>query len=186
MITIRLETERLILRQFEISDRLALAKMNSDPEVMRYFPSILSREQSDDLADRIATKIDRNGWGFWALELKDSAEFIGFAGLNQPDDEFPFNPSVEIGWRLARPHWRKGYATEPAIAARDFAFKEIGLDELVSFTTTGNLPSQGVMKKIGFVNTGQNFMHPAIAPENPLCEHVLFHMTRDLFDKVSK
>ena len=95
-------TARLILRSWKDSDYLPFFKINSDPDVMEYFPALLSREESDEMATEIQHRINNNGWGFWAVEEKKSKMFIGFVGLNQPNYELPFNPCVEIGWRLSR------------------------------------------------------------------------------------
>ena len=99
-------------------------------------------------------------------------------GLHTPKETLPFSPCIEIGWRLDEKYWGNGYATEAAFKSLEFAFEELDLDEVVSFTTTENLKSQGVMKKIGMTNTSQNFMHPAVPKDNPLCEHVLYKMTK--------
>ncbi len=97
-----LQTERLILRQWQDSDDDPFATLNADPEVMRHFPSTLNRDESDKLANRIRNNIADNGWGFWAVQGKGSGQFIGFVGLNRPQADLPFNPCVEVGWRLAR------------------------------------------------------------------------------------
>ena len=98
---IEFETERLFMRQWRPSDRAPFAELNADPRVMEYFPAPLERDESDALADRCQALIEQRGWGFWAVELKGSAEFIGFLGLHVPIAELPFSPCVEIGWRLA-------------------------------------------------------------------------------------
>lgn len=111
---IEFETERLFMRQWRPSDRAPFAELNADPRVMEYFPAPLERDESNALADRCQALIEQRGWGFWAVELKASAEFIGFLGLHVPIAELPFSPCVEIGWRLAFQHWHKGLATEAA------------------------------------------------------------------------
>lgn len=126
------ETERLILRQWLPSDRAPFAELNADPEVMRYFPATLSREESDALADRAQAMIERHGWGFWAVEQKEDGDFIGFVGLNIPAVDLPFNPCVEVGWRLAQASWGQGYATEAARACLQVGFQQLYLAEIVS------------------------------------------------------
>lgn len=175
-----LSTERLTLRSWRESDfQPFFEQINSDPDVMEYFPSTLSREESDALATELQRRIDVNGWGLWAVEEKASGQFIGFVGLNSPLIELPFTPCVEVGWRLSKAFWGKGYATEAAKKALEFAFVELELGEVVSFTAVPNLRSQAVMSRLGLRDTGENFNHPAVPSESPLYEHVLFKITRD-------
>ncbi|MDV2079251.1 GNAT family N-acetyltransferase [Marinobacter xestospongiae] len=177
---VELQTERLRLRQWCPGDREPFARMGSDPEVMAYFPSLLSREDSDAMADRCQALIQLRGWGFWALETRDGGEFVGFVGLHEPAAELPFSPCVEIGWRLAREAWGRGYATEAASAALDFAFDQLGLAEVVSFTTLENRRSRAVMERLGMRSAAdENFEHPAVAVGNPLRPHCLYRLGRD-------
>ena len=113
----------------------------------------------------------------WALEVVATGEFIGFTGLSVPRFETPFMPAVEIGWRLARSSWGQGYASEAARCALRFAFDEIGLDEVVSFTSTANVRSQAVMRRIGMTHDpADDFDHPMIADGHPLRRHVLYRI----------
>ena len=174
-----LTTDRLLLRQWRDSDREPFAALNADPAVMEHFPALQTREQSDDLIDRNIPELDGRGWGLWAMEVKDSGEFIGFTGLNVPTFEAPFLPGVEIGWRLAKGAWGNGYATEAARAALAYAFGPAGLDEIVSFTATTNLPSQRVMQRIGMVHDeAGDFDHPRVEDGHRLQRHVLYRITR--------
>jgi len=174
-----LTTDRLLLRQWRDSDREPFAALNADPAVMEHFPALQTREQSDALIDRNIPELDGRGWGLWAMEVKDTGEFIGFTGLNVPTFEAPFLPGVEIGWRLAKGAWGNGYATEAARAALAYAFGPAGLDEIVSFTATTNLPSQRVMQRIGMVHDeAGDFDHPRIEDGHRLQRHVLYRITR--------
>lgn len=172
-----MNTERLTLRQWRDDDLPHFAALNADPGVMRYFPAPLNAEDSDHMAARCRDLIAARGWGLWAVEERASRRFIGFVGLHEPDSDLPFAPCVEIGWRLAREHWGKGYATEAAERALRYAFVTLALDEVVSFTAVGNLPSRAVMERLGFTNTHDNFAHPAIALDDPLSEHVLYTLS---------
>lgn len=172
------ETRRLKLRQWCDEDLPAFAAMNADPQVMEYFPALLSRDESDKMAGRIRSLIAERGWGFWALETKHNREFIGFTGLHTPQDELPFLPCVEIGWRLARTSWGKGYATEAANAALEVAFTKLDVPEIVAFTSIDNSRSRAVMERLGMQNTGKDFEHPAVPPDNPLRPHVLYKLTK--------
>ena len=99
------------------------------------------------MVDAIIENFAMRGWGLWAVEVIDGAPFVGFVGLNVPGFETVFTPCVEIGWRLAREHWGKGYASEAARAALQHGFEDVGLDEILSWTATTNLPSQAVMAR---------------------------------------
>lgn len=175
-----LETPRLLLRQWQAEDAPIFADMNSDAEVMEFFPATLSSEESAAAAKRYASHISRLGWGFWACVLKDSNEFIGVVGLNEVED-LPIGDYVEVGWRLAKDHWGKGYATEAAGAALEFAFNDLGLSQVVSITSVINLRSRRVMEKLGMHNSRQNFQHPRLADESPLKEHVLYTISKKQF-----
>jgi len=149
--------------------------MNADPEVMRYFPSVLAPEQSERVADRIEEHFEARGFGLWALEIPGVVAFAGFVGLAVPRFETAFSPCVEIGWRLARAHWGQGYATEAAAAALRFGFEALRLPEIVSFTVPGNARSRRVMEKLGMTHDPrENFQHPLIPAGHPLREHVLY------------
>jgi RimJ/RimL family protein N-acetyltransferase len=174
-----LTTDRLLLRQWRDSDREPFAALNADPAVMEHFPALQTREQSDALIDRNIPELDGRGWGLWALEVKDTGEFIGFTGLNVPSFDAPFLPGVEIGWRLSKGAWGNGYATEAARAALAYAFGPAGLDEIVSFTATTNLPSQRVMQRIGMVHDeAGDFDHPRVEEGHRLRRHVLYRIDR--------
>lgn len=168
------ETARLILRNWRAADLKPFARLNADPAVMEFFPKVLAEEESNVLAAKIKDRIDREGWGLWALERKDTGEFIGFTGLSVPVVDLPFMPCVEIGWRLAREHWGKGFATEAARDALRFAFDELKLAEVVAFTAAINMRSQAVMRRIGMNNTGSDFDHPNVPIGSVLRRHVLF------------
>ena len=114
----------------------------------------------------------------WAVEVPKQDKFVGFVGLHIPQENLPFSPCVEIAWRLSREHWGKGYATEAAKESLKYAFTTLDLDEVISFTTLANMRSQAVMQKIGMSNAGKNFMHPDIDVSDPLCEHVLYKISK--------
>ena len=177
--SVQLGTKRLVLRQWQLSDYAEFAQMNSNPLVMKYLPAHLSVAESNTLADRCAAYISRNGWGLWAVALGDSQQFIGFVGLSIPRATLPFSPCTEIGWRLSHKYWGMGYATEAAERALEYAFTDVGLGKVVSFTTVHNEPSRNVMRKLGLTNTHNNFPHPSVATNSPLQEHVLYTITRE-------
>jgi RimJ/RimL family protein N-acetyltransferase len=171
-------TPRLLLRDWKEEDRAPFAAMNADAEVMRYFPSLLTGEETNALLERNAAHFERHGFGLWAAELSITSEFIGFIGLTVPQFQAHFTPCVEIGWRLATGYWNKGLATEGAIAVLRFGFESLGLDEIVSFTATENLPSRRVMEKIGMTrNQEDDFDHPRLPEGHKLRRHVLYRKT---------
>ena len=149
--TPRLLTARLLMREWTDGDRQPYADLNADPDVMRHFPSTLTSRQSSEMIDRMAASWSERGFGLWAVERLDTADFIGFVGLAAPTWETEFTPCVEVGWRLAKQHWGHGFAPEAGIAALEWGFANVDLpnDEIVSFATAGNAKSQSVMRKIG-------------------------------------
>lgn len=173
-----LKTERLILRQWTNDDFSPFSKICGDAEVIEFYPKPLTEEESYGLGSRIQSLIKERGWGFWAIELPNRKKFIGFVGLHIPKESLPCSPCVEIGWRIAKEFWNQGYATEAAKESLRYAFTTLNLNEVVSFTTVANVRSQAVMQKIGMSNTGNNFMHPDIEVTHPLCEHVLYKISK--------
>jgi RimJ/RimL family protein N-acetyltransferase len=165
--------EQVTLRQWRDSDLEVYAAMNSDPEVMRYFPSLLSREQSEDSLARQRSLIEQRGWGLWALDV-DGA-FAGFTGLAVPGFEAPFMPCVEAGWRLRREYWGRGVAYRGALQVLEYGFRILKLPEIVSFTAAVNVPSRRLMERLGFIHdaTG-DFEHPSIPEGHQLRHHVLY------------
>jgi RimJ/RimL family protein N-acetyltransferase len=175
-----LTTERLVLRPWREGDREPFAVMNADPEVMEHFPHPLSAEQSDALVDSIESGFEERGFGLWALELAETGRFIGFTGLSVPRFEAHFTPAVEIGWRLTRSSWGHGYAAEAAGRALTFAFDDLALAEVVSFTSHTNVRSQRVMRRLGMTrDPADDFDHPALEVGHPLRRHGLWRMAAE-------
>jgi ribosomal-protein-alanine N-acetyltransferase len=181
---IELQTQRLLLRQWKEQDLAAFAELNSNPTIMEFFPNLLSREQSDTMAQKCQSLIANRGWGLWATELKCTGEFIGYVGLHEPEATLPCVPCTEIGWRLHKRHWGRGYATEAASEVVRFGFQDICLNEIVSFTTIANVRSRAVMERLGMINTNENFEHPSIPANHPLSEHVLYKISRSDWQKL--
>lgn len=177
MTPVLLETARLRLRPWRESDLAPFAAMNADPLVMEHFAAPLTREESDAYARRMMAAIEGRGWGNWALEEIGGEPFVGFAGLSVPSFEAHFTPCTEIGWRLARSAWGRGYATQAARAALAFGFGELGLAEIVSFTALGNTRSIAVMERLGMRRDGE-FDHPRLPAGHRLQRHVLYRISR--------
>lgn len=176
-----IETDRLYLRAWQPSDIDPFAELCADPEVMRFFPDVMSREKSKELIARCIEKQEQDGFCMAPIEIKETGEFLGFVGLNRPTyaAPLPFDPCVEIGWRLKQSSWGKGYASEAAIAWLRFGFETIGLEEIVAFTIPANKPSQKVMERIGMSRdlTG-NFLHPSLPSDHPVAPHVLYRLAK--------
>jgi RimJ/RimL family protein N-acetyltransferase len=176
-----LTTERLVLRPWRESDLAPFAALNADPEVMAHFPANLTQAESVAMAGRIQAGLAARGFGWWAAEVPEVAPFIGFIGLGVPDFGAHFLPPgrrvVEVGWRLARAYWGRGYATEGAREALRFGFEDLGLTEIVSFTTTTNRRSQAVMQRLGMTrDPADDFDHPKLPPGHRLRRHVLYRL----------
>jgi RimJ/RimL family protein N-acetyltransferase len=172
-----LRTDRLLLRRWRDEDLVPFAALNADVDVMEHFPAPLTREQSDALAASIEAHFEDLGFGLWAVELRGRLPFIGFVGLNRVPFRAHFTPAVEIGWRLARSQWGNGYATEAARAVVNFGFTELGLTEVVSFTTEGNQRSRAVMERLGIEHdSADDFNHPSPDLDDRLRRHVLYRL----------
>jgi len=175
--TIELIGPRARLRPWRAVDRVPFAALNADLEVMEFFPAPLSRAASDAMIDRMQAAIAERGWGNWCLDIHGRC--AGFVGLSPPTFEAHFSPCIEIGWRLARSAWGLGYATEAARLVLAFAFRELKLDQIVSFTTVLNLASRRVMERIGMTrNPADDFDHPRLPAGHPLRPHVLCRIAR--------
>ncbi|MFD9328617.1 GNAT family N-acetyltransferase [Streptomyces sp. NPDC060065] len=170
-----LRTERLMLRRWQDSDLEPWAAMNADPEVREHLGALLTREQSDASVASFQAEFDQRGYGWWAVEVLATGEFIGFAGLDRVDDGMPFT-GVEAGWRLARSAWGHGYATEAAHASLAFGFEALELPEILAVTTAANLRSQAVMSRIGMTRDPADDFDDPNEPEGPLRRNVLYRI----------
>lgn len=167
------ESDRLIFRAWEERDWPFFASMNAHPQVMRFFPSVMTEEESRSMWDRMRAELEEKGYGLYAVELKSSRALIGLLGFHWADFEAGFTPCVEIGWRFVPEAWGHGYATEGARACLDHGFARLGFDCVYSFTACVNLPSEAVMRRAGMKKTGE-FNHPEVAPDSVLYPHVLY------------
>ncbi|TAL59794.1 MAG: N-acetyltransferase [Legionella sp.] len=187
MVKIILTTERLILRTWKPSDIPLMTAISSDPIVMEHFPAIQDSAATQALIDHINQHYEQFGYALYAVEIKDTHEFIGFVGLNHPRFTIPnFQPKglpiVEIGWRLSPNHWGQGYATEAAKAVLHYAFTVLELSEIISFTVKANAKSRRVMEKIGLHHSeADDFDHPKLEDTSLLKGHVLYRLTRDSY-----
>ena len=175
-----LETPRLLLRQWRDADLDPWAEMNADPRVMEFFPGVLDRAHAGQSAARMRERLERDGYGLWAVEIKETGAFAGSIGLNEMAEDIPVNPKREVGWRLAFDAWGHGYATEGAQAALRCAFDELGWDEVIAVTAAVNERSQRVMRRLGMTrDRAADFEHPRVPEGSALRRHVLFRIRRD-------
>jgi RimJ/RimL family protein N-acetyltransferase len=178
---VTLTTARLLMRPWREEDRAPLAEINADPEVMRFYPAPLTRAESDASLDRMRAGFTDQGFERWALESRSGGDLIGLTGLTPMPDWSMAAGGWEVGWRLRRSAWGHGYATEAALAARDFAYDRLGMAELWSWTATVNTPSIAVMRRIGLREVAV-VEHELIPKGHPLRPHVLYRGTPELGD----
>ncbi|MCF2875104.1 MULTISPECIES: GNAT family N-acetyltransferase [unclassified Tenacibaculum] len=154
-------SNRLGFRNWTDSDLDALHEINSNPEVMRYFPTILKKEQTLDFIHRMQKQFNEKKLCYFAVEIIETKEFIGFIGLSEQTYAADFNPSIDIGWRLHPNFWGKGYATEGAKRCLEYGFSQLKLKEIVSVAPIVNTPSIIVMEKINMKKV-KEFKHPLL------------------------
>jgi RimJ/RimL family protein N-acetyltransferase len=169
-----LPTERLLLRQWRDADLDPWAAMNADPLVREFFPGLLTGAEAAASMARFRAAIEDRGWGLWAVEVVGSGEFVGFTGLDPLTDDVP-ERGVEVGWRLRRSAWGRGYATEAARAALRYGFGTLGLDEIVSIAAEGNTRSRAVMRRLGMTHDPADDFDDPDMPE-PLRRCVLYRL----------
>jgi 3-dehydroquinate dehydratase / shikimate dehydrogenase len=176
---IHIETDRLILREWKEDDKVSFARINADPMIMEFFPRQLGEDDSNKLADRFQKHIEDHGYGFYAVELKKTGEFMGFAGLDNVDSKMPFAPAVEIAWRFDYGFWGSGYGTEAAMAILEHAFTKLKLKEIVGYAVHDNNRAIKLMEKIGMKHDPKgDFDYPGLPVGHPLGRFVLHRITK--------
>jgi RimJ/RimL family protein N-acetyltransferase len=178
-----LTTPRLRLRSWREADVEPFFAMSNDREVMAHFPSLYTRDVVESLVAKQQEFIAEKGYGFWALEAEGA--FIGFCGIKDVLFDVPWAPAVEVGWRLARHAWGKGYATEAARAAMAYGFGTLGLAEIVAFLLPMNRRSAAVCERLGMTrDPSRDFEHPLIAEDTvsvggfPQRPHIVYAIKR--------
>ena len=156
------QSERLGFRNWRNVDLDAFAELNSDAEVMEHFPNTLSKIEVEELIEKLKEHYIINGFTYYATEILDTKEFIGMIGLALQKYETIYTPAIDIGWRLKRNAWGKGYATEGAKRCLEHAFYELDITRIIAVCTIGNKKSENVMKKIGMIKKGE-FNHPDLS-----------------------
>lgn len=153
------KSARLGFRTWSMDDLPELAMINADPEVMKYFPKTATEAETVAQIERFNKSFVNRDYTYFAAEVLESNEFIGFIGLLFQDYKSPFTPATDIGWRLKKSAWGQGYATEGAKRCLNYAFEDLKLDKVISVCTLKNVNSENVMKKIGMTRAGE-FDHP--------------------------
>jgi ribosomal-protein-alanine N-acetyltransferase len=166
-------TPRLFLRKWRAADVPIYVQMNQNKDVMQFFPGFYTEEETMQQLQNTEQTMQIYGYSLYALERRDTGQFIGFTGFAHPSFQAHFTPCVEIGWRIHPQHWQKGFATEAAKACLQYGFRELGFTTIYSFTSIHNLPSERIMQKIGMHKQGF-FNHPNIADGHKLQLHVLY------------
>jgi len=151
MLVPRLETERLILREFGAADFEAYAAIFADPEVMRFLGPLMSRREAWRSLAAVIGQWSLRGYGRWAVARKSDGALLGVVGLNHPIDY----PGIEVAWTLAQHAWGQGYASEAARSAMRYGFLTQNVDRLISLIDPENSASQAVAARIGETNTGE-------------------------------
>ena len=166
-------TQRIVFRKWTDRDIDDFSAMNLDPEVMQFYPSLLSREQTEVSMGAIKNQFEKMGYGLYVVEHRSTNQFMGYIGFSTPSFESFFTPCTEIGWRLKRNYWGQGLASEGGAACLAFGFSNLGLQKVFSFTAAVNFRSERVMNKIGMTKTGE-FEHPKLPSDHWLRRHVLY------------
>ncbi len=179
--TYLLKTERLGLRNWLPTDEVPFIAMCQDPKVMEFFPSTLTKEETIGLIDRLKLHYKKHGYTYFAMDILETGEFIGFCGLAVQAWQSKFTPCVDMGWRLTQSAWGKGYATEAAKACLVAAERQFGLQEVFAFTPDLNIPSQKVMEKIGLKYAG-DLQHPMMVGDSRFKKCLAYKKTFAKFD----
>jgi RimJ/RimL family protein N-acetyltransferase len=168
-------SERLGFRNWIDADLPKIAAINANEDVMQYFPSTQTKEQTQQIITRMQKQFETKGFCYFAVETLTNNEFIGFIGLSVQTYEADFTPCIDIGWRFGRTFWRNGYATEGAKRVLEYGFQELKLKKILSIAPLINKPSQHVMQKIGMRKV-KTFTHSLFLDNERLKECVLYEV----------
>lgn len=178
MAEFRLETARLILRDWHDADRNPWHAMSRDPQVMATIGPPKTRAESDAQIDRLIAQSAANGHTVWALERREDGAFLGFCGLTIGEFH-PIDGQIEIGWRLWGKEWGRGYAREAALACLDWGWARLDAERIWAITTPGNFRSWGLMERLGMVRHPElDFAHPKVPEGDPLKPHITYSIGR--------
>lgn len=170
-------SERLGFRNWIEQDKPKMHIINSDPQVMEFFPAIPNETQTDAFVDRMKVLFSRRGFCYFAVDRLDNKAFIGFIGIAEKNFEADFTPCIDIGWRLDKNEWGKGYASEGAKKCLEYAFEKMALKNIKSICPVSNKKSEKVMNKIGMKKV-KDFKHPLLTEYKELEVCVLYEIER--------
>lgn len=154
-------SERLGFRNWIDSDIDKMTAVSADPEVMEFFPSVKTKAMTEDFIKNMKSAFEKKGYCYYPVEILDTKEFIGFIGLIDQTYNSPFTPNVDVGYRLGKAFWGKGYATEGAKRCIEYGFNDLGLEKIIAIASESNIKSTHVMKKVG-MNLSGSFKHPKL------------------------
>lgn len=174
----RIDSERLALRAFTKGDLDDLAALNSDPDVMRFFPATMSPAESAEAMKRWNERLAKNGIGMLCARERRDGSFVGIIGAQWVPYPADFTPAIEIGWRLAVSKWGRGLATEGARCVIDYVFATQDVDEVVAVAVLQNVASTAVMHRLGMQEVGR-FEHPLVDPGSRLRLHSIHWLSRE-------
>lgn len=168
---------RLGFRNWLPTDIDTMAAMNADKEVMQFFPKVQTLEETQAFITRMQMQYVEKGFCYFAVDSLADSQFIGFIGLSEKNFEADFTPCIDIGWRLSRNQWYKGYATEGAKACLDYAFNHLDLTDVFSIAPQINTPSVKVMEQLGMKKV-QHFKHPQLTGNTELQDCVVYKISK--------
>ncbi|MGB1204753.1 MAG: GNAT family N-acetyltransferase [Chitinophagales bacterium] len=167
------QSQRLGFRNWRDTDVQKMAAISANKEVMRFFSSVKSEAQTASFIEAMQKEYNNKGFCYFAVEILETNEMIGFIGLSAQDYECDFTPFVDIGWRLAEHTWNNGYATEGAKRCLKYAFEVLHLNEVYAVTPVPNKKSERIMQKIGMTKVA-TFAHPLLLNDERLKMCVLY------------
>ena len=174
MADFRLETERLVLRDWRVQDFGALHALCTDPQVMATIGPLHDEEKTQSFLSRLMERAARDGHTFWAMERKDDGRVIGFCGVSRGPLP-PIEGELEIGWRMAADCWGRSYAREAAQATLAWIAGNRPGEPVCAITSVGNVRSRGLMERLGMRHDeSMDFDHPNVADDSPLKRHVTY------------
>ena len=177
MAEVMAETERLRIRTWDVADRAEFNRLTNTPAVMRWLGGVADAETTNGAFERTDKYQREFGFTFWIVERKSDGEMLGFCGLkraNAPGADL-IAGEVEIGWRLREDAWGQGYAKEAAIKCLDLAFDRFAAPRVVAVTAEGNLPSQGLMIRLGMQRRADlDFVDARFPPVGDVNPQVVF------------
>lgn len=166
-------SERLGFRNWDLVDIEKMHEINSDEQVMEFFPTILTKEQTTEFVLRMRKQFQNKGYCYFAVDKLKNNEFIGFIGLMEQTYEADFTPCIDIGWRLKSSDWNKGLATEGAKKCLEYAFNHLKIDNIYAIAPKVNMKSEHIMAKIG-LKKQYEFEHSLLTNNARLKKCVLY------------